>query len=313
MIEVQNVTKRYGEHTALSDVSFIVPKGHIVGFLGVNGAGKTTTMDIICGCIGSDQGSATISGFDITDKPLDAKKRLGYLPDIPPLYPDMKVSEFITYAAKIHQVPKDKMEERIEFVLDHLSLKSVNHRLVGNLSKGFRQRVALAQALVHDPEVLVLDEPTEGLDPGQIVQIRELIKSLKGKHTVLLSSHILSEVENTCDYIIIINKGKIVAKGTYAEITEQQAKASHVQYHLRVARKSDEILKHLKSISTINVINVTEGTHAIDFTLGLNQSEEIIEKIASEVVNKGYGLRELTRKSTTLEDVFLDLTTQNKN
>jgi ABC-2 type transport system ATP-binding protein len=192
MIEVIGLSKRYGAVQALNNVSFSVSKGQIVGFLGANGAGKTTTMDIMCGCIGADAGTATIAGYDVTEHPLEVKRRLGYLPDVAPLHPEMRVEEFVTYAGRLHQIPGTQLRQRVGETLEKLSLGAVRRRLIGNLSKGYRQRVALAQAIVHNPEVLVLDEPTEGLDPNQIVQIRELIRSLAGHHTIILSSHILS-------------------------------------------------------------------------------------------------------------------------
>ncbi|MEZ4744248.1 MAG: ABC transporter ATP-binding protein, partial [Bdellovibrionota bacterium] len=185
MIEVKGVSKRFGEILALDNISLTVEKGQIVGFLGANGAGKTTTMDIICGCSGPDSGTVEICGHDIVKEPLIAKQKLGYLPDIPPLYPEMKVEEAITFTAKLRKVPSDKQKEAVNKAINALSLESVRNRLVGNLSKGFRQRVAFAKAIVHDPEVLILDEPTEGLDPNQIAQMRELIRSLKGDHTIM--------------------------------------------------------------------------------------------------------------------------------
>jgi ABC-2 type transport system ATP-binding protein len=194
MIEVNGLSKNYGDLAALSNVSFTVEKGQIVGFLGANGAGKSTTMDILCGCIGADSGFAKVAGFDITERPLEAKRRLGYLPDVAPLHHDMLVSDYIAYAAELHKVERGQIAARVSATIEKLALGDVRNRVIGNLSKGYRQRVGLAQALVHDPEVLVLDEPTEGLDPTQIAEIRKLIKSLAGQHTILLSSHILSEV-----------------------------------------------------------------------------------------------------------------------
>jgi len=305
MIEVRGLTKRYGDIHALSDVTFSVPKGQIVGFLGANGAGKTTTMDILCGCIGADQGEAKIAGFDVTLQPNEAKRRLGYLPDEPPLYNDMLVSEYIAYAARLHKVTGADVKKRVDETVDRLSLGEVRNRAVGNLSKGFRQRVGLAQAIVHDPEVLVLDEPTEGLDPNQIVQIRELIRSLAGKHTIILSSHILSEVQNTCDHIVIIHKGKVVQQGTYEELIAHMG-SSRV-YSLQTGKDPQSLIGKLSSITGIVSPKVLgSAEHRIEF--GVNGGEEVIDQVARCVLDGGYGLRELATKSKTLEDVFFQVT-----
>lgn len=308
MIEVKGLSKRFGQLQALNDVSFTVEKGQIVGFLGANGAGKTTTMDILCGCIGADAGTAVIAGYDITEQPIEAKKRLGYLPDVPPLHSEMSVEDFVTYAAKLHQVPLNALHTRVNDTLERLSLTDVRHRLVGNLSKGYRQRVALAQAIVHDPEVLVLDEPTEGLDPGQIVQIRELIRSLGGKHTILLSSHILSEVQNTCDRIVIINKGKIVTQGTYDELTRDLSQGK--VFRLRVARSANEALTRLKGLPGIVHARIEDdhGEDAIEFGIEKSASDNAPEDVARAVMDGGFGFRELRQKTKSLEEVFFQVT-----
>jgi ABC-2 type transport system ATP-binding protein len=308
MIEVKGLSKRFGQLQALNDVSFTVEKGQIVGFLGANGAGKTTTMDILCGCIGADAGSAIIAGFDITEQPIEAKKRLGYLPDVPPLHTEMTVEDFVTYAAKLHQVPINALNTRVNDTLQRLALTDVRHRLVGNLSKGYRQRVALAQAIVHDPEVLVLDEPTEGLDPAQIVQIRELIRSLGGKHTILLSSHILSEVQNTCDRIVIINKGRIVTQGTYEELTRNLSQGK--VFRLRVARSAKDALARLKGLPGVVHARIEDdhGEDAIEFGLEKSANENAPEDVARAVMDGGFGFRELRQKTKSLEEVFFQVT-----
>jgi ABC-2 type transport system ATP-binding protein len=308
MIEVKGLSKRYGQLQALDNVSFTVERGQIVGFLGANGAGKTTTMDILCGCSGADNGTAVIAGFDITEQPVEAKKRLGYLPDVPPLHLEMTVEDYVTYAAKLHKVPGNALNTRVSDTLQRLSLNDVKHRLVGNLSKGFRQRVALAQAIVHDPEVLVLDEPTEGLDPGQIVQIRELIRSLAGKHTILLSSHILSEVQNTCDRIVIINKGRIVTQGTYDELTRDLSEGK--VFRLRVAKSAGDALARLKGLPGIVHAHIEEdhGHDSIEFGLDKSAGENAPEEVAKAVIDGGYGLRELHQKTKSLEEVFFQVT-----
>lgn len=309
MIEVKGLSKRFGKVQALSDVSFKVEKGQIVGFLGANGAGKTTTMDILCGCSGADSGTAVIAGYDITEQPIEAKKRLGYLPDVPPLHAEMSVEDFVTYAAKLHQVPSNALNARVNDTLRRLSLLDVRDRLVGNLSKGYRQRVALAQAIVHDPEVLVLDEPTEGLDPAQIVQIRELIRSLAGKHTILLSSHILSEVQNTCDRIVIINKGRIVSQGTYEELTRNRPGSQLLR--LRVARDANKALAKIKTLPGIEHAKIDEehpGLNAIEIGLDSSANDRTPELIARAVMDDGCGFQELASKTKTLEEVFFQAT-----
>jgi ABC-2 type transport system ATP-binding protein len=306
MIEVSGLTKRYGDITALSKVSFTVEKGKIVGFLGANGAGKSTTMDILCGYIGADQGSAKVAGFDITEQPIDAKRRLGYLPDVAPLHTDMIVSDYVTYAAKLHKVAKDQIKTAVDSTIEKLSLGDVRHRMVGNLSKGYRQRVGLAQALVHDPEVLVLDEPTEGLDPTQISEMRKLIRGLAGQHTILLSSHILSEVQSTVDRIVVINRGKVVAQGTYEELSNSM-EGGHV-YRLRVARDSTRALATINTMQGLHTARVTGHGEEIEFALARSTSDQILDDVARSVIDGGFGLRELALKTKSLEEVFLQLT-----
>lgn len=307
MIEVSGLSKQYGDVHALSEVSFTVPKGQIVGFLGANGAGKTTTMDIICGCIGPDSGTAKISGFDITEEPLEAKRRLGYLPDVPPLHTEMRVRDFVTYSARLHKVPSAAIGARVDETIARLSLGDVQNRIIGNLSKGFRQRVALAQAIVHDPEVLVLDEPTEGLDPVQIVQIRELIRSLAGKHTIILSSHILSEVQNTCDHIIIIHKGRVVQQGAYEEIVSGFSSGLH--YRLRVASGASRLVGALARVPGIDGAKaIGEDDKELEFGLVSRDSENLLDQVAKTTVDGGFGLRELAAKTKSLEEVFFQIT-----
>lgn len=307
MIEVSGLSKRYGTVQALKDVSFTVNKGQIVGFLGANGAGKTTTMDIMCGCIGADSGTAKIAGFDITENPLEAKRRLGYLPDVQPLHGEMRVNDFITYTAKLHRVPKDRLKPRVDETIERLSLGDVQGRLVGNLSKGYRQRVALAQAIVHDPDVLVLDEPTEGLDPNQIVHIRELIRSLAGQHTIILSSHILSEVQNTCDHIIIIHQGHVVQQGSYAELVDQMQTGR--TYRLRVGKDAARLVSSLAACGGIVAPKVVdEAINELEFGLTKAAGEAVLDDVAKKVVDGGFGFRELSAKTKSLEEVFFKLT-----
>jgi len=305
MIEVSALSKNNGELRALDKVSFSLDKGQIFGFLGANGAGKSTTMDIICGCIGADNGSAKIAGYDITEQPLEAKRRLGYLPDVAPLHDDMIVEEFIEYAGQLRKIPTNALKSRVDSTIEKLALGDVSKRLIGNLSKGYRQRVGLAQALVHDPEVLILDEPTEGLDPTQIIEIRKLIRSLAGQHTILLSSHILSEVQNTCDKIIIINKGKIVTQGTYDQLSASM-ESGHI-YKLKVARNGSNALT---TLGRIGVSNVKSGNtpEDIEFAVSTAAGDKILDDVAKAIVDGGFGLRGLTLKTRSLEDIFLQLT-----
>lgn len=305
MIEVSQLSKSFGQTQALDNVSFKVKKGQIVGFLGANGAGKTTTMDIICGCIGADTGFAKVAGFDITEEPLLAKAKLGYLPDEPPLHMEMRVSDFITYTAKLNQVPANQIATRVAETIARLSLESVKDRVIGNLSKGYKQRVAFAQAIVHDPEVLILDEPTEGLDPNQIAQIRDLIKSLAGEHTILLSSHILSEVQNTCDHIIIIHNGKVVRQGSYEELV------SHMQsgksYKLKVRENAEGVVGAIAGIKGVSSPQKINDDGEIEFSM--NGAEvDALDLVAKAVLDGGFGLRELTPKTHSLEEVFFEIT-----
>ena len=305
MIEIKGLSKSFGEVTALSDVSFSVPRGQIVGFLGANGAGKTTTMDILCGCLGPDTGTVLVGGYDVIAEPLQAKSLMGYLPDEPPLHDDMRVIEFINYAARVRGVTKAKVAARVEETMERLSLGDVSKRLVGNLSKGYRQRVGLAQAIVHDPELLVLDEPTEGLDPNQIVQIRELIKSLAGQHTILLSSHILSEVQNTCDHIIIINEGRVVEQGTYDDLVNRLGSQS--TYNVRVARDVDRLadeLRALDAVAAVREVNAITNSAEVE----LARPDTLLDDLAGKIVEGGYGLREISATARSLEHVFVKLT-----
>jgi ABC-2 type transport system ATP-binding protein len=223
MIEVEGLTKRYGDFTAIEDITFRVEKGEIVAFLGPNGAGKTTTMRLLTGFLPATEGSVVVAGFDIFDKPMEVKKRIGYLPEQPPVYNDMRVTEYLKFVAKIKGVPRSERKAAMERVIQRCSLADVSDRIIGKLSKGYKQRVGLAQAMIHDPEVLILDEPTIGLDPKQILEIRDLIKSLAGDHTIILSTHILPEVTMICQRVLIISQGRIVADDTLESLTAQDS------------------------------------------------------------------------------------------
>lgn len=297
MLEIKNLTKTYQGVKAIDDVSFTVEKGHVVGFLGANGAGKTTTMDIICGCVGSDQGSVRVCGHDVLDEPIEAKAKIGYVPDVPPLYRDMTVKETIVYAAKLNGVAKAKVESRLTETLSLLALDDVHHKLVGSLSKGYRQRVALAHALVHDPEVLVLDEPTEGLDPRQIAQMRDIILSLKETKAIILSSHILHEVENLCDQLVIIHKGQIVATGSVEEIASKFE--SHT-YTLTVRNFSEKISEKLKSLAYLSDLT-HDDKNQLTFDL---EAPEKLDDVAKLVIDSGWGLKKISPSASSLEGIF---------
>ena len=305
MIEVVGLQKSFGNTVALSDISFKVAKGQIVGFLGANGAGKTTTMDILCGCIGADAGTAKIAGFEISEDPIEVKRKIGYLPDEPPLHREMQVGEFLSYAGKLHGLRGDRLTVRVADLIERLELGSNKKRLIGQLSKGYRQRVGLAQALIHDPEVLILDEPTEGLDPHQILQIREMIRGLKGHHTILFSSHILSEVESVCDQLIIVDKGKVVEQGTHNELILRLDGAQ--EYHVRVRQGALALAEELKTdFGQLSRVTVKEDEQLVSFMS--KEGDEILDLVARRVLDRGYGLKELAGKSKKLEDVFFQIT-----
>jgi ABC-2 type transport system ATP-binding protein len=305
MIEVVGLRKSFGDVPALTDITFQVGKGQIVGFLGANGAGKTTTMDILCGCIGADAGTARIAGYEISENPIEVKKRIGYLPDEPPLHKEMKVEEFLLYVGQLHGLSKGKAKQKTMELMAKLEITDMKDRLIGQLSKGYKQRVGLAHALVHDPEVLILDEPTEGLDPNQIVQIRELIKSLKGQHTILFSSHILSEVESVCDQIVIVDHGRVVEQGTRQQLVA--GLESGRQYQLRVRQGASALMEKLKNLPSLSELTL-EAEHAETILFRTADQDQVLDRVAQEVLNGGHGLQELAVKSKKLEDVFFQLT-----
>lgn len=304
MIEAVHLTKVYGNTPAVTDVSFRVEKGEILGFLGPNGAGKTTTMRILTGFLPPTSGTAQVAGFDILKDSMQVRKRIGYMPENPPLYNDMTVNSFLRFIARIKGVTKAKEKERMEYALDRCALTSVRGRLIGHLSRGYRQRVGLAQALIHDPEVLILDEPTIGLDPTQIIEIRQLIKGLQGEHTVILSSHILPEVEQTCGRVVIINRGKIVASDTPEKLS-LSLRGSRV-FTVQVRRPSDELVHKLKELPGATNVR-TEGDAG--YIIETKPNEDIREEISALIVQHGAGLLELRPIAFTLEDVFVQLIT----
>ncbi len=304
MIEVSSLTKKYGEIHAIEALSFSVKKGEVVGFLGPNGAGKSTTMKIITGYMAPTSGYARVSGYDVFEDPLEVKKRIGYLPETPPLYNDMYVQDYLRYVAQLKGVEKSKLTSSVDMALEKTNLTEVRHRLIQNLSKGFRQRVGIAQALVSDPEVLILDEPTVGLDPKQVSEIRDLIKELRGKHTIILSTHILPEVQAVCERIIIINKGKIVAEDSLQNLSALKSGAQKI--NLRIKNPQDDLVRVLSGLK--GVMKVYSGATRNNWTLDTEKQDEVIESIAKEVMIRGYGLLEISSAKADLEDVFLKLT-----
>jgi ABC-2 type transport system ATP-binding protein len=309
MIEVQSLTKRYGPVTAVSDVSFRVEAGEILGFLGPNGAGKTTTMRIITGFMPPTDGKVIVAGYDVFEKPLDAKRRTGYLPETPPLYPDMTVREYLTFVAKIKGVPSREVRSRVDDAMAKTRVADVSSRHCGKLSKGYRQRVGLAQAVLHNPEVLVLDEPTAGLDPKQINETRQLVRDLGGSHTIVLSTHILPEVSQTCQRVVIINKGRVVAVDTPENLTAR-LRGSETMY-LQVAGPAGAVQHSLSTITGVSRVSATPGRDGVtDVEVESERGRDVRRELSAAVVGGGWGLLELRPMRMSLEDVFLTLTTE---
>ena len=311
MIEVQHLTKRYARITAVEDVTFRVERGEILGFLGPNGAGKTTTMRILTGFMPASEGSAVVAGFDVFDQPLEAKRRTGYLPESPPLYPDMTVRQYLDFVARIKGVPARERRARVDGAMERTRVADVRDRHCGKLSKGYRQRVGLAQAILHNPEVLILDEPTAGLDPKQIIETRELIKSLAGDHTVILSTHILPEVSQTCQRVIIINKGRVVAVDSPANLT-RRLRGSEMLYVQIDAAGGDarSALERLPGVT--RVVETDRHDDGVGFEIETSRGHDIRRELARVVVNQGWGLLELRSSGMSLEQIFLHLTTEEK-
>jgi ABC-2 type transport system ATP-binding protein len=306
MIKVENLTKRYAGHTAIHDLNFEVGKGEIMGFLGPNGAGKSTTMRILSSFMPPTSGRATIAGFDIFDQSLQARAHLGYMPENVPLYNDMRVTEYLDYRAALKGVPHRRVAERVGDVKELCGLKEVEKKLIGALSKGFRQRVGLADALVHEPDLLILDEPTSGLDPNQIRQVRDLIKNLGKQHTILLSTHILPEVEMTCSRVIIINKGRIEACDTPENLLGRIRTAGGVFVEAKVG--NDDGAEELKKISGVRDVTVsTDGDWQV-FTLRVEANTDVREDVYHLASARHWTLRELSQRRATLEDVFVEIT-----
>ena len=308
MIEVSHLTKRYGAHLAVSDLSFNIEDGQIYGFLGPNGAGKSTTMNIMTGYLGATEGQVLIDGHDILKEPEEAKKNIGYLPEIPPLYMEMTVREYLEFAAELKGIKKDKREPQIEEVIRLAKLRDVENRLIQNLSKGYRQGVGLAQALIGNPKVLILDEPTVGLDPKQIIEIRTLIRKLGKNHTVILSSHILSEVQAVCDKIIVINEGKVVANDTEEHLS-QKLSGEH-KLTAKIQGDKDKIVRAMQGIKGVEKV-ICDASHkdgVNDIRIEAKEGVDIRRDVFETVVKNGWYMLELKTSELSLEDIFLKLT-----
>ncbi len=310
MIEVQHLTKRYGPTTAVDDISFRVEKGEILGFLGPNGAGKTTTMRVLTGYMPPTEGRAIVAGYDIFEQPLEAKRRIGYLPETPPLYPEMTVRDYLLFVSRIKGVPRADRKGRVGEVMERTRIADVAERHCGKLSKGYRQRVGLAQALLHNPEVLVLDEPTAGLDPKQIIETRELVKQLGGDHTVILSTHILPEVSQTCHRVVIINKGRVVAVDTPDNLTSR-LRGSETMYVQVDAPAAVDVRAALAAVPGVTEVSAadTRGNLA-SYEVNSESGRDVRRELASAVVSRGWGLIELRPLRMSLEEIFLHLTTE---
>lgn len=311
MIEVKNLVKKYGNHLAVDHLNFTIEEGHIYGFLGPNGAGKSTTMNIMTGYLGATEGEVLINGHDILKEPEEAKKQIGYLPELPPLYTDMTVREYMEFAAELKKIPKAKRAESIDDVEKLVKIKDVEKRLIKNLSKGYRQRVGLAQAVLGFPEIIILDEPSVGLDPKQIIEIRELIRKLAKKHTVILSSHILAEVREVCDYIMIISKGKLVASDTPENLERYLGESGLIEIETRTeASKVKEVLKNVPGIEKVSLkidaSGITSGQ------IREKRGQDIREELFTTFAEKKMPLLKLNPVQVSLEDVFMELTQSDK-
>lgn len=309
MIEVSNLTKSYGDFVAVDDISFRVEKGEILGFLGPNGAGKTTTMRILTCFMPSTSGKASVAGYDCSTSPLEVRQRVGYLPETAPLYRDMRVREFLNFAASVKGLRGKMKTAKIAEAMELTSITDMSERLIGKLSRGYRQRVGLSQALINDPEVLILDEPTVGLDPKQIIEIRKVIKNLAGKRTVILSTHILPEVSIVCDRVVIINKGKVVAEDTPKNLTTSEGKTGAI--NLKVEANHNEVEAFLKSFTGVTSVKI-DGYIKQDICPYLVETApglDLRKELSSAIVNKGWGLLEISKRHHTLEEIFVNLVT----
>ena len=309
MIKVEGLTKRYARTVAVDNVSFEVEKGQIVGFLGPNGAGKTTTMRILTCFLPPSEGKASVAGFDVQEHPMEVKRRIGYLPETPPVYPEMAVDEYLDFCGRLKGVSSADIKRRVDDSVAKCNLGDVRAKLIGKLSKGYRQRVGLAQAIIHNPDVLILDEPTSGLDPKQIIEIRDLLRSLAGDHTIILSTHILPEVEQSCERVIIISRGHIVAMDTVSNLTSRMRGAEHIAVEIEAGPTVSEAQQRLEQISGVSRVVAKEPKEGrLRHEVESLQGRQIRADLARSIVNAGWGLSELAGIGSSLEDIFLQLT-----
>ncbi|MGI5959600.1 MAG: ABC transporter ATP-binding protein [Massiliimalia sp.] len=309
MIEIKNLTKRYGDKVAVDNVSFTVNDGEILGFLGPNGAGKSTTMNILTGYLSATEGQAIIDGYDILEEPMEAKKRIGYLPELPPLYMDMTVDEYLDFMYDLKKVRVGaSKKDHITAICNLVKIADVRKRMIRNLSKGYKQRVGIAQALLGNPEVLILDEPTVGLDPKQIIEIRSLIKNLSQSHTVILSSHILSEIQAVCDRVIVINRGKLVADDTETNLSNKMS--GDLRYTVRIEGPQQEVLSVLESIPAMESVQALgeKETGVWEYIIEAKEGEDIRREVFKRMASRGWPIMGLKSSELTLEDIFLQLT-----
>ena len=305
MIEVEQLSKSYGPREAIKNLSFQIKKGEVVGFLGPNGAGKTTTMNILACIMPASSGTAKICGFDVFEQALEIRRLIGYLPETPPLYSDMVVSDFLTFAARLRNISPQKAPLAVTQVLEKCSLNEVKNRIIGRLSKGFQQRVGIAQALVHDPDILILDEPTIGLDPIQIIEIRKLIQELASSHTIILSSHILPEITQICKRVIIISDGKIAAVDSLDALTTRLRKGERLL--LKVRQGDDQTIEKLRALNGVDAVTEHQAEHYI---IDCEPNAGVQDKVAQLILDNNWGIVELKPVSMTLEDIFLKLTVE---
>jgi len=312
MIEVENLTKYYGEIRGIEDISFSIKKGEITGFLGPNGSGKTTTMRILTCFFPPNSGRARVAGYDVIENPIEVRRRIGYVPETVPLYPDMKVKTYLNFVAEAKRMEKGQRRRKINEIMEQCGISGVSHRLVGNLSKGYRQRVGLAQALINDPEVLILDEPTIGLDPKQVVEIRQFIKNLAGERTIILSTHILSEVSMTCERVIIIHEGKIVAVDTPENLMGRLQKTSRTL--IQIEGGQQEVKDKLKTIpGVINILEKGESSPGVfSYEVESEKEREISGELSYLVYSNKWKLVEMRAMKMSLENIFIELTKEDK-
>jgi ABC-2 type transport system ATP-binding protein len=313
LIEVEHLTKSYGQARAVNDISFQVEKGEILGFLGPNGAGKTTTMRVLTGYLPATSGTARIAGYDVFEQSMEVRKRIGYLPETPPLYPDMSVQDYLAFVARIKGVGTGEIGRRLEEAMRMANITDKRYELIKRLSRGYKQRVGIAQAIIHNPDVVILDEPTVGLDPNQIKEVRHLIKGLAGEHTIILSTHILPEVEMTCDRVVIINRGRIAAVDTTENLTTQLKSGERVQVKIRGSQET--IRKTLEQIETVKQIDLSpsDDSDIVGATIESEPGTDLRPQIAARVVGSGLDLLELRAVKLSLEDIFMQLTTEEKS